>query len=1142
MHSTVAEKKPEEQNRSPVGPSPAHDGGDGAVHADGPDTLLFDARAILGLQAFAGNAAVASLMAERQAPETNEASPAGPGENEEELASLEGKADASSPAESLDDSPAQVAQDAQAEIESLSSSGTETAVGEGGGAAGGGAIEERAPPQVPQLDKSDPARALAGAGSLPPAQLLTALGGVGAAASGAGTRERAQLVTSPPQRPHNAGQVVRRPRPAVAQAAESPSVSEAPPAESADADHLRVRRTELDSRIQGEHQTHLREAAHPLGEDEIHPNLPSQILRANVSPNGGERSSPEVGETDHAVSLIAQQEKGAEIQAAVGQGLAQMAAAKQLHLARTADEKARTAQEMQQLEETHAAEQGAERSAARAEVVAMRGRWTDEQRAVATTSRLESDHTVSSAVEKIAHQKSEARQLADAHQQQGEREAEAAKRQGEHEAAAEREKATGQSQGGFLGWAASAAQSLVDHAKQAVQFVLGKARALVSAAIDRAKQLAAAVMERARQAIAGVVRAGADTLQAIGARAFSAFRAVSDRFRQAIEERIAIAKAAVDKLAGFLKQNIERALNGLAAVMVASVGLLESGLHAAVDGVRTVVQGAIQFARSAIDALGTFAELVKDVAANPVQWVSNLAASAMDGVRNHLWPALKESIQGWFNDKVDAVLGLGAAVWSLLRRGGITVAQVARVAWEGIKSAIPPTVISVLIEKVVSLLVPAAAAALLIVQAIQAAWASLGRILQAVDAFVKFLKGVRWGDAGHLFGQALGLGAVAVIDFLSNFLLQRLMSSAGKVAAPIRALAKRIGLRLSGAARGIGAGAGKAGGWVKGAAGRAKAWTGLEAAEVSAGFRRAGRSFRQSKVGSAVMTPYDAWRGARVGKQLAARGGTAPVHMTIREFAKNEAAQRQLFEAAQKVRAAQEEFAKGLLADLKIQGEAGSILKRPDFDGFRKGILNKAARKGYTNVGDMDDMVRGRFNLSTPRDVQTVAEALETQTKYAVISSTGPRLEAGVAGGYPRYHAILLDAETGMTHEWQVGTTAVTRLYETEGITIPRALKPLPKHMHADLHDIQYDLFNSIERDYPQVASRYGLRDFRAKVANLAAEGGERGDQLLKAGKGGPMSMSPFAERMRALHEEAGAILNRLVDEKGPNFIRRFYH
>jgi hypothetical protein len=311
--------------------------------------------------------------------------------------------------------------------------------------------------------------------------------------------------------------------------------------------------------------------------------------------------------------------------------------------------------------------------------------------------------------------------------------------------------------------------------------------------------MATAVMERARQAIVGAIRIAGTVLTAIGDRVLVAFPALRDRFRKAIQERIAAAEATVNKLANGLKQAVQSALNLLGTALSAAIGLLHQGMQAAIDGVRAVVHGALDFARGAIAAFGNFAALVKDIAANPGQWVSNLAAAARDGIRNHLWPDLKGAVQGWFNEKVDSLLGLGSAVWNLLKRGGVTAAHVATIAWEGIKSMIPQTVIWVLIEKLVALIVPAAAAVMLIIQALQAAWGSLGRILQAVEAFVGFLKGVRWGNAGPLFGKAIAAGAVALIEFISQFLLQRLMGAAGTVAGKLRSLAKRIGARLASA-------------------------------------------------------------------------------------------------------------------------------------------------------------------------------------------------------------------------------------------------------------------------------------------------------------------------------------------------------
>jgi hypothetical protein len=220
-------------------------------------------------------------------------------------------------------------------------------------------------------------------------------------------------------------------------------------------------------------------------------------------------------------------------------------------------------------------------------------------------------------------------------------------------------------------------------------------------------------------------------------------------------------------------------------------------MQAAIDGVHGVVHGALDFARGALAAFGNFAVLVKDIAANPVGWISNLAAAVKDGIQNYLWVAIKTAVQGWFHDKVQEVVGVGEAIWHLLQRGGISIAEVARMAWEGLKAAIPGILIALLIEKLMSLIVPAVGAILTIIQSIQAGWASLGRILQAFEAFFNFLKHVKLGSAGPLFAKAVAAGAVAAVEFVSNFLLTRLKGAASSVSNRLRAIARRIGERLS---------------------------------------------------------------------------------------------------------------------------------------------------------------------------------------------------------------------------------------------------------------------------------------------------------------------------------------------------------
>jgi hypothetical protein len=893
--TTVVEHEAEEKAPARAAESQRLDGASSDVDQAGPvpvaelaaaNPALLHPRLLLGLQARAGNAAVADLIAASRPPapvqepepptsnpspvETQGSEPAPPeeavadprpGETDDKLAQLDVAADAPPAAEQPE--PAGegdlVAADAQAELADKTSQAEGQSEVSGGATEPGNPIDVRPPPAIADVSGAEPGAALASVGSLPPAQLLSSLTSVSSAATRESSEEHARLAASPPERPRHPGAPATVDAPASTRIAPSenapttisavpigrdveirrppapPVIPEVPlrdgqlptrdpglelqpgplphlPLEgSAGPATVQQQRGHLLAGLAREHASGQHDAVQPLGEDELYPSASAETLQAAVaskpSANGHAAEAPGAAEDEEAASIIAQQEKGDEIQGAVSTGLSSLAGQRQEYTQRTAGERAKADAEMTQLEQANSQEQTAERAAAKREVVSMRQQWSAAQQELVTGAQSEADAKTGETVQMVSQERAAAEHQAAEHYQKGQQEADQARRVGEQQAAAERQKAQSQSPGGLLGAIGSAAQSLFDKAKEAVKSVFDRARQLVRGAIEKAQHLATAVMERARQTIVGTIRAAGSVLTAIGDRVLVAFPALRDRFRKAIQDRVAAAEAVVNKLATALKQAVQTTLNLLGTALSAAISLMHQGMQAAIDGVRSAVQGALSFAKGAIAALGTFAVLVKDIAADPGRWISNLAAAARDGIRNHLWPDLKVAVQGWFKDKVDGVLGLGSAVWNLLRRGGITIAQVATFAWEAIKGMIPQTVVWVLIEKLVALIVPAAAAVMLIIQALQAAWGSLSRILEAVDAFVAFLKGVRWGNAGGLFGKALAAGAIAVIEFISQFLLQRLMGAAGAVAGKLRALAKRIGSRLAAVGRGIARGA-----------------------------------------------------------------------------------------------------------------------------------------------------------------------------------------------------------------------------------------------------------------------------------------------------------------------------------------------
>ncbi|HEX9095426.1 MAG TPA: hypothetical protein VF990_04920, partial [Candidatus Dormibacteraeota bacterium] len=532
-------------------------------------------RLLLGLQARAGNAAVADLIArshqpepvqapERPTPEavavetqTSEAEPpeapapgARAGESDDELAELATVAESppvAGEAEATDERE-RIAQDAQAELGQQAAQTGDQPEATGGPAELGAAIEARPPPTIPDVSGAEPATGLARIGSLPPAQLLRSLTLVSGAADRQATREHERLAASPPQRPRHPGapstvespastrfvpgeriptsipapaegrdeEVRRPPAPPTGLELKPGPLPHLPLEGSANPGALQQHRTHLRAGLEREHASGQQEAAQPLGEDEIFPTVPTETLRAAVAQapgaNGHAAASPAAGEDDQAASIIAEQEKGGEIQGAVSAGLSSLATQRQDYAQRTAGERAKSDAEMTQLEQTNSQEQTAERAAARREVLGMRRQWSNAQQELVAGAQNEADVKTTEAVQTVAQERAAAEQQAATHYREGQEAADRARQQGEQQAAAERKKAQSQSPGGLLGVIGSAAQSLFDKAKQAVQSVFDRARQLVRSAIEKAQQLATAVMERARQTIVSAIRAAGSVL------------------------------------------------------------------------------------------------------------------------------------------------------------------------------------------------------------------------------------------------------------------------------------------------------------------------------------------------------------------------------------------------------------------------------------------------------------------------------------------------------------------------------------------------------------------------------------------------------------------------------------------------------
>ncbi|HVH42318.1 MAG TPA: hypothetical protein VM925_08235, partial [Labilithrix sp.] len=483
------------------------------------------------------------------------------------------------------------------------------------------------------------------------------------------------------------------------------------------------------------------------------------------------------------------------VDAAADKGAEDMTAEEQQHEEETEAEKQRTMDEAAKADQQAASDQRAEKTAAQRFVARKRGDWRDEQTAAVEKSQTDAQKEETEAGEEVETEREKADTEAKEHIESGERDAKKEKGKKEAEAEAERAKAKKESSG-FFGWLASKAKALFNKIKAAIKSIMKALRDVVKGLIDAAKKLAVAAIEAARKVAVAAIRAAGDAIIAIGDVALAAFPEAREKFRGYINEKVADAEDAVNELADDLKKGVEALLDALGEFLDKALQLLEKAMLAVVDAYAKVVDTIIKAAEAIAKAFGIFFTLIKDIASGPGAWISNLGASVVDGIKNHLVKAMKDAISGWFKSKVEEVIGLPIDLMKALFSGGINLDAIAKIVWSALKTAIPSILVQLLIEKLVAMIVPAAGAVMAIIEGLQAAWGTISRIIAAIDKFVTFLKAVKGGGAGPSFAQAVAAGAVAVIDFVANWLLLRLMKPAKKVSGKLAAMAKRILAKL----------------------------------------------------------------------------------------------------------------------------------------------------------------------------------------------------------------------------------------------------------------------------------------------------------------------------------------------------------
>ncbi|MCX5440326.1 DUF4157 domain-containing protein [Streptomyces sp. NBC_00063] len=553
------------------------------------------------------------------------------------------------------------------------------------------------------------------------------------------------------------------------------------------------------------------DAAKPMGEDQIFPNAPREQLtgKASGGSGGGKGGALEATPAPKAgVGAVAKQEKGTEITGAAGKAQGDLGTKEKEHQQSEQQAKQDKQTEVDREVDRNTQQQTAERGRVARETQKQREDWRTEQDKKVEDADKQSDNEHGKKNKEIVKARDDKDKEVGARKDKDNGQIDTERENAEKEAKKKKEEK--KPSGGLFGWIADKVADFFKGLLAAVTAVFDAARKAVNGIIDQFKEWANQAIDFVRDLAVKAINALADVLIALGDTLLAAFPALRDRFRKAIEGLRDAAIAKVNQLADSLKKAVNSLLDALAAGLNKLLDVLEAGVKAVIKAYQAIIVGAIKFAQAAIEALGKFAALVADIAPDPGGWISKAGSSARTGITDHLWGAIKVAVKGWFDTKVEGILGLGKAVIDVLVKGCVSIKQIGKMAWDAIIASLPMMIASLVIEKVVSMIVPAAGAILTIVQGLMAAWSTVSSILSAFSKFWAYLKAVKAGPAACLFAEAVAAGVVALLDFITNFLLQKLSSAT-----------KGVGKRLKGMAQKIMDGLKKVGGGAKKAAGAA---------------------------------------------------------------------------------------------------------------------------------------------------------------------------------------------------------------------------------------------------------------------------------------------------------------------------------
>ncbi|NGO13562.1 DUF4157 domain-containing protein [Streptomyces sp. HC44] len=577
----------------------------------------------------------------------------------------------------------------------------------------------------------------------------------------------------------------------------------------ADADPERTdkQQKKLDEKNQELQKAGREDAARPMGEDQIYPDVPKETLEGKVDgdkggggrdargggPRGGKAPGAGGPVTVEAVSAVAEHDRGPQIKRGFSQGQKQMSEERAEKDKKAKQDKQRHEKNVQQEVSSSGRTQENARNKGRSDVAASRDKWRKEQDDKTADIEGKKGKKYDKARKDIKDKKEDTDKRVDKRTEDDNKEIDK-KREGAEKDAENKRDNDKEKSGNWISQGIDWVKEQFNKLKNAIKGIFEKARNLVTGIIDEFKKQVFDLIDKARDWVVKQINDFADALIALGDELLKDYPAMRDKWRNTIDGARDAAVKKVNEAADALKKGIGKLLDGLGKVLLAGLDLLEKGLLAAVSVAETYVTKAMEYGGALLKGLGEWAQIASDIVTDPGGWISNAKASAESGARNHLFDEVKIAVKEWFNQKVQEIVGIPLETFNTLVKGGVSKEEMGKMAWDAAVPQLPLIIGELIVTKVVAKLIPGAGWVMAVIDALKTAYGALSEILRAFGTFMEYLKAVKAGGAkaAIMFAKAVAAGVVALLELIYEALISGVGKYMGKVSKSLSGMAKSM--------------------------------------------------------------------------------------------------------------------------------------------------------------------------------------------------------------------------------------------------------------------------------------------------------------------------------------------------------------